>query len=120
MKPDLELYQATIEAIVKVGSQPTESDLAQLYAGKGLWEIERSEDYEKYIKWRDSLTTLDRAIISLKNVKDNDLYTWDGKYCREDAERAIAVVDFFKKYGFSITDDMQQLLDGTDESYVKE
>lgn len=73
-----------------------------------------------YVKWRDSLTALDRAIISLQEVKCNDLYTWDGKYSREYAERAIAVVDFFKKYGFSITDDMQQLLDGTDESYVKE
>ena len=120
LKPDLELYQATIEVIVKIGSQPTESDLANLYAGKGLWEIEKSEDYEKYIKWRDSLTALDRAIISLKNVKNNDLYTWDGKYREEYAERAIAVVDFFRKYGFSITDEMQQLLDGTSELYVKD
>ena len=120
LKPDLELYQATIEVIVKIGSQPTESDLANLYAGKGLWEIEKSEDYEKYIKWRDSLTALDRAIISLKNVKNNDLYTWDGKYREEYAERAIAVVDFFRKYGFSITDEMQQLLDGTSEIYVKD
>ena len=120
LKPDLELYKAIVEVMVKVNAQSTESDLAQLYAGKGLWEIEQSEDYEKYVKWRDSLTALDRAIISLKEVKDNDLYTWDGKYRREYAERAIAVVDFFKKYGFSITDDMQQLLDGTDESYVRE
>ena len=120
LKPDLELYKAIVEVMVKVNAQPTESDLTQLYAGKGLWEIEQSEDYEKYVKWRDSLTALDRAIISLQEVKRNDLYTWDGKYRREYAERAIAVVDFFKKYGFSITDDMQQLLDGTDESYVKE
>lgn len=120
LKPDLELYKAIVEVMVKVNAQSTESDLTQLYAGKGLWEIEQSEDYEKYVKWRDSLTALDRAIISLQEVKRNDLYTWDGKYRREYAERAIAVVDFFKKYGFSITDDMQQLLDGTDESYVKE
>ena len=120
LKPDLELYKAIVEVMVKVNAQPTESDLTQLYAGKGLWEIEQSEDYEKYVNWRDSLTALDRAIISLQEVKRNDLYTWDGKYRREYAERAIAVVDFFKKYGFSITDDMQQLLDGTDESYVKE
>lgn len=120
LKPDLELYKAIVEVMVKVNAQSTESDLTQLYAGKGLWEIEQSEDYEKYVKWRDSLTSLDRAIISLQKVKRNDLYTWDGKYRREYAERAIAVVDFFKKYGFSITDDMQQLLDGTDESYVKE
>lgn len=120
LKPDLELYKAIVEVMVKVNAQPTESDLTQLYAGKGLWEIEQSEDYEKYVKWRDSLTALDRAIISLQEVKRNDLYTWDGKYRREYAERTIAVVDFFKKYGFSITDDMQQLLDGTDESYVKE
>lgn len=120
LKPDLELYKAIVEVMVKVNAQSTESDLTQLYAGKGLWEIEQSEDYEKYVKWRDSLTSLDRAIISLQEVKRNDLYTWDGKYRREYAERAIAVVDFFKKYGFSITDDMQQLLDGTDESYVKE
>lgn len=120
LKPDLELYKAIVEVMVKVNAMPTESDLAQLYANKGLWEIEQSEDYEKYVKWRDSLTALDRAIISLQEVKRNDLYTWDGKYRREYAERAIAVVDFFKKYGFSITDDMQQLLDGTDESYVKE
>lgn len=120
LKPDLELYKAIVEVMVKVNAQSTESDLTQLYAGKGLWEIEQSEDYEKYVKWRDSLTALDRAIISLQEVKRNDLYTWEGKYRREYAERAIAVVDFFKKYGFSITDDMQQLLDGTDESYVKE
>lgn len=120
LKPDLELYKAIVEVMVKVNAQSTESDLTQLYAGKGLWEIEQSEDYEKYVKWRDSLTALDCAIISLQEVKRNDLYTWDGKYRREYAERAIAVVDFFKKYGFSITDDMQQLLDGTDESYVKE
>nr|DAV74543.1 MAG TPA: chromosome partitioning protein [Caudoviricetes sp.] len=120
LKPDLELYKAIVEVMVKVNAQSTESDLTQLYAGKGLWKIEQSEDYEKYVKWRDSLTALDRAIISLQEVKCNDLYTWDGKYSREYAERAIAVVDFFKKYGFSITDDMQQLLDGTDESYVKE
>lgn len=110
----------TVDSISEKTGFSKASDLANLYAGKGLWEIEKSEDYEKYIKWRDSLTALDRAIISLKNVKNNDLYTWDGKYREEYAERAIAVVDFFRKYGFSITDEMQQLLDGTSELYVKD
>lgn len=122
LKEDMELYKDLVAALIKGDINFSRWILTRLYSGKGLYDLEHGEPekYKEFQKWENSLSTLHLAIACMTGINDIEMYGYYANYIKEKADRVRAVVDFLEKYGFSLSEEEQQLLDGTHELYRKE
>lgn len=52
-------------------------------------------------------------------IKKTEIYSYNVEYSTESARRINAVFDFLAKYGFSVSEEEEQILDGTHELFQK-
>lgn len=122
LKEDVELYKALTTATIKANVDYYRSDLVTFYSGKGMYELERDdpEGYKKFLEWEKNLSTLHLAIAHMTSIKKCEMYNYNAGYRKESADRVKAIIDFLAKYGFSVSEEEQKMIDGTHELYVKE
>ncbi len=122
LKEDVELYSELLMTIIRANVDFYRSDLARFYSGKGLYELEHDEQkkYQEFTKWEENLNSLHMAMAYLSSIKNVEMYDYNAGYDKANANRVKAVVDFLSKYGFSVSDEEQKIIDGTHELYVKE
>lgn len=120
LKEDIELYKDLTKALLEANISFYRSDLVKLYSGKGLYELEYSEPekYREFIEWENKLTLLHRALAHMSSKKP-ELFNYNVEYHSENAIGVKAVFDFLAKYGFSVSEEEEQLLNGTHELYVR-
>lgn len=121
LKEDVDLYKALTRTLIKSNLCYFRSDLAIFYSGKGLYELERDEPakYKEFLKWEAGLTPLQSAIAYMSCVRKCELYNYNAGYNEEQARKVNIVFEFLEKYGFSVSEEEEQLLDGTHESYLR-
>lgn len=121
LKEDVDLYKALTMATIKGNVDYYRSDLANFYSGKGMYELEHDdpEKYKEFLEWEKNLSPLHLAIAHMTCIKKCEMYTYSVEYSEESAERVKAIFDFLAKYGFSVSEEQQQMIDGTHELYRK-
>ena len=121
LKEDVELYKALTLASIKGNVDYYRGDLANFYSGKGLYELEKDdpEKYKEYLEWEKNLSPLHLAIAHMTSIKKCEMYNYNVEYHQDSAGKVKAIVDFLARYGFSVSDEEKQMLDGTHELYRK-
>jgi ParB family chromosome partitioning protein len=122
LKEDVGLYKELLTALIDGNVSFIESNLANVFTGYGLYELQHDhpEKWQEFKQWKESLSPLQRALAYMSDVKYTELYGYNGEYREEPAKKVKAVFGFLAKYGFSVTEEEEKLLDGTSELYVKE
>ena len=121
LKEDVELYKALTLASIKGNVDYYRGDLANFYSGKGLYELENDdpEKYKEFLEWEKNLSPLHLAIAHMTSIKKCEMYNYNVEYHQDSAGKVKAIVDFLARYGFSVSDEEKQMLDGTHELYRK-
>lgn len=121
LKEDVELYKALMLAMIKGNVDYYRSDLSAFYSGKGLYELEHDEPekYKEFLEWEKNLSPLYLAIAHMTCIKKCEMYNYNVGYHEENAAKVKAIIDFLAKYGFSVSEEEQQMIDGTHELYRK-
>ena len=121
LKEDVELYKALTLASIKGNVDYYRGDLANFYSGKGLYELEKDdpEEYKEFLEWEKNLSPLHLAIAHMTSIKKCEMYNYNVEYHQDSAGKVKAIVDFLARYGFSVSDEEKQMLDGTHELYRK-
>lgn len=121
LKEDVELYKALTLASIKGNVDYYRGDLANFYSGKGLYELEKDdpEKYKEFLEWEKNLSPLHLAIAHMTSIKKCEMYNYNVEYHQDSAGKVKAIVDFLARYGFSVSDEEMQMLDGTHELYRK-
>lgn len=119
LKESAESYRELLGAIVKGGVSFWANTQAQVYAGKTLYELksQETEKWEKYLEWEKNLTPAQEAIVHMYGVKDGEMFDHSAGYHKDNAGHMKAVVDYLAKYGFTVSEEEQRMLDGTHELY---
>lgn len=121
LKEDVELYKALTLASVKANVDYYRSDLVTFYSGKGMYELEHDdpEKYKEFLEWEKNLSLLHLAIAHMTCIKKCEMYNYNVGYHEENAAKVKAIIDFLAKYGFSVSEEEQRMIDGTHELYRK-
>lgn len=121
LKEDVELYKALTLASIKGDVNYYRSDLVSFYSGKGMYELEHDEPekYKEFLEWEKNLNPLHLAIAHMTCIKRCEMYNYNVEYHAESAAKVKAIVDFLAMYGFSVSEEEQQLIDGTHELFTK-
>lgn len=120
VKEDVELYKELLCALAVGNVEFWESDIVKLYCGKDMYEAQKNEsEYQEFLKWKENLSPLHRVIAQMSGIRKYDLYRYNAEWDENNARRIKAVFSFLAKYGFSVSEEEEKLLDGTDELYVK-
>lgn len=119
LKEDVELYKALTLASIKSNVDYYRSDLVTFYSGKGMYELKNDdpEKYKEFLEWEKNLSPLHLAIAHMTCIKRCEMYNYNVEYNEESAAKVKAIVDFLAKYGFSVSEEEQQMTDGTHELY---
>lgn len=121
VKEDVEFYKELVMTMVKASMDYYRSDLCVFYSGKGLYDLEHEdpEKFKEFVDWEEKLTPLNSAIAHMTCIRKLEMYNYNGEYHKECADRVKAIVNFLAKYGFSVSEDEQKIIDGTHELYKK-
>lgn len=119
LKEDVELYKELIVTIIKAGIAFYPNTLCYFYSGKDQFTLERDEPdkYKEFLEWKSGLSELHLALIYMTTIERNETWNYSGKYLKENGIKIQKVIDFLRKYGFSISEEEQKLVDGTHELY---
>lgn len=122
LKESVEFYRELLAVLAKARPYFYMNTLTQVYAGEDLYELEHKapEEYEKFLEWKKGLSPTQEVIAYLYGVRNNDMFNYSVEYWEEEAEEVKAVVDFLGKYGFTVSEEERQMIDGTHELYRKE
>lgn len=121
LKEDVELYKDLTRTLIEANVSYYRSDLVNFYSGKGMYELEHDEPekYKEFIEWESELTPLHSALAHMSCIKKCELFNYNVEYKEESAREVKAVFRFLAKYGFSVSEDEEKLLDGSHELYVR-
>lgn len=121
LKEEVELYKALILAMIKGNVDYYRSDLVTFYSGKGWYELEEDdpEKYKEFLEWEKNLSPLHLTIAYMSSIKKCEMYNYNVEYHRSNAEKVKAIVDFLARYGFSVSEEEQRMIEGTHELYWK-
>ena len=121
LKEDVALYKALVMATIKGNVDYYRSDLVQFYSGKSWYDLENEEPdkYKEFLEWEKSLSPLHLSIAHMTSIKKCEMYNYNVEYHQENAGKVKAIVDFLAMYGFSVSEEEKQMLDGTHELYRK-
>ena len=119
VKEDVELYKELLCALAAGNVEFWESDIVKLYCGKDIYEAQKNEsEYQEFLKWKENLSPLHRVIAQMSGIRKYDLYRYNAEWDEKNARRIKAVFSFLAKYGFSVSEEEEKLLDGTHELYA--
>lgn len=122
LKESVEFYRELLAALAKARPYFHMNTLTQVYAGKDPYELESKEpeEYEKFLEWKKGLTPAQEAIAYMYGVRHNEMFGYNMEYWGEKAVEVKAVVALLEKYGFTLSEEERQMIDGTHELYRKE
>lgn len=119
LKENVELYKELLCALAVGNVEFWESDIVKLYCGKDMYEAQKNEsEYQEFLKWKENLSPLHRVIAQMSGIRKYDLYRYNAEWDENNARRIKAVFSFLAKYGFSVSEEEEKLLDGTHELYA--
>lgn len=105
------------ECMFSVGGSCSNITLMQDMAGSSYWKL--SADEHKALKEKIKKIPLqNRCLMVIRNtLKGTDTIDWRGVYDKEAADRLIELYAILSDYGFAITEEELQILNGTHEIY---
>ena len=121
LKEDMELYKELMMTIIIAGITFYRSTLCYFYSGMDLFSLERDEPdkYKEFMEWESGLSELHLALAHMTTIKNKETWNYNGQYIKENGVKIRKVIDFLGKYGFSLSEEEEKLVDGTHELYVK-
>lgn len=121
LNEDIDLYKDLIRTLIEANTGFYHSDLAVFYSGKGMYELENNdpEKYKEFIEWEKKLTPLQSALAYMSGIKRCELFNYNVEHNKESEKKVRAVFGFLAKYGFSVSEEEEKLIDGTHELYAK-
>ena len=118
VKETVDFYKSFLKTLTTLNYQMTKSEIAEYKTGTPLYSLSlEKERYDEFNQWYDGLSEIHTALVHLLAVKNLEIHGYNADYKEEYAARVKAVVDFLKQYGFSLSEEEEQLLDGTHELY---
>lgn len=105
------------ECIFSVGGSCSNITLMQDMAGSSYWKL--SADEQKELKEKIKKIPLqNRCLMVIRNtLKGTDTIDWRGVYDKDAADRLVELYAILSDYGFAITGEELQILNGTHEIY---
>lgn len=105
------------ECMFSVGGSCSNITLMQDMAGSSYWKL--SADEQKTLKEKIKKIPLqNKCLMVIRNtLKGTDTIDWRGVYDKEAADRLVELYAILSDYGFAITEEELQILNGTHEIY---
>lgn len=105
------------ECMFSVGASCSNITLMQDMAGSSYWKL--SADEHKALKEKIKKIPLqNKCLMTIRNtLKGTDTIDWRGVYDKEAADRLVELYAILSDYGFAITEEELQILNGTHEIY---
>lgn len=119
VKTDLELLECIWRALIDNSSYASRDKIISFVAGKHLYEL-NSEEEEKVKQKISDMPVIHQMLAMIPGSIDRDLINYSGKFDQENGRRCTALIQPLERWGFFITEEQQQMLNGTHELYVKE
>lgn len=105
------------ECMFSVGGSCSNITLMQDMAGSYYWKL--SADEQKTLKEKiKNIPLQNKCLMVIRNtLKGTDTIDWRGVYDKEAADRLVELYAILSDYGFAITEEELQILNGTHEIY---
>ena len=105
------------ECVFSVGGSCSYITLMQDMAGSSYWKL--LADEQKALKEKiKKIPMQNRCLMVIRNtLKGTDTIDWRGVYDKEAADRLVELYAILSDYGFAITEEELQILNGTHEIY---
>ena len=105
------------ECMFSVGGSCSNITLMQDMAGSSYWKL--SADEQKTLKEKiKNIPLQNKCLMVIRNtLKGTDTIDWRGVYDKEAADRLVELYAILSDYGFAITEEELQILNGTHEIY---
>ena len=118
MKEDTELYKALQTAVIDAGISFYSAERVYFFSGMILYELEQDDaKYKEFLEWDSNLSPLHKTLVHLNSIRTREPFTYNGDYSKESADQIKAVVNFLSLYGFSVSDEGKEILDGCHELF---
>lgn len=118
-KEDGEIKDRIWQCFMKTGFSCYRSSLVYFYTEKRVYDCTQ-EEKESAEKWIDSLSVVQQMLVVLSNmVKEMEPYDCYSNYDEKKVQDKINAMKLLEKYGWYLTEEEQQLLDGTHGLYEK-
>lgn len=108
------------ECMFSVGGSCSNITLMQDMAGSSYWKL--SADEQKTLKEKIKKIPLqNKCLMVIRNtLKGTDTIDWRGVYDKEAADRLVELYAILSDYGFAITEEELQMLNGTHKLYEED
>ena len=118
LKEDTELYKALQTAVIDAGISFYSAERVYFFSGMILYELEQDDaKYKEFLEWDSNLSPLHKTLVHLNSIRTREPFTYNGDYSKESADQIKAVVNFLSLYGFSVSDEGKEILDGCHELF---
>lgn len=119
LKPSVELYDEIWRTVLENNGYISLSYIYNVLWGKNGYEL-KTEERETAREQIRKMPVLQQMLCqTVKNI-DGDLIEYSGKYNSDRGNQIKAYLNVLKKWGFTLTDEQEKLINGTHELYVKE
>lgn len=119
VKTDLELFECIWRVLIDNSSYASRDRVIFFIAGKHPYELSQ-EEKEKAKQKISGMSVIHQMLAMIPDNIDRDLINYSGTFNQENGRKCTALIGPLKRWGFSITEEQEQMLNGTHELYVKE
>lgn len=120
LKPSMELYDEIWRAVIENDGYISRSYIVTVLSGKDDYKLtqeERAAVNEEIAR----MPVIHQMLCQIAgNLGGGALINYSGEYIAYRGQNIKARMDVLRKWGFTLTEEREQLLDGTHELYVKE
>lgn len=119
LKPSLELYEEIWRAILETDGYFTRSYICNVLRGKNEYEL-TGEEREAVKEEIHRMPVIHQMLCQITGNIGGELADYNGKYVTDRGRKHKAQLDILKKWGFTLTDEQERLVDGTHILYIRE
>lgn len=119
VKTDLGLVERIWRVLINNYSFMSRDRVIAFVGGKHSYELTKEEiaDAEQKIS---RMSVVHQMLAMIPDNINIDLANYSGKFILKNGRKCKALIELLKPWGFSVTEEQEQMLDGTHELYVKE
>lgn len=119
LKHNKDFYEKLLSTVLTVKPLLYDYTICEFFTGKSLYALEKDKEaYNEYLKKLDSLSSIEKFLISFYSLESVEIFNCQLEYNKKNAERIKAAVNFLTDYGFSLTKEQQDFLNGEDEQFT--
>lgn len=119
LKPSMELYDEIWRAIMENGGYFSRGYIVNVLTGKNDYQL-TSDERTTVREEIDRMSVMHQMLCQVAGNIGRDLIQYSGEYYAENGREVKACMEILKKWGFSMTEEQEKIVDGTHELYVGE